>query len=154
MENLYNIYNSDPIAPICRVKDNIGLWTGQKYEPFKVDYIEPIPRSSTYVVDVVATTALGGVTNIPGYAFIPAMVFPILQMNINELFHARWYPLDDVEGALYQLSSMARNSMRGGQARTCLMTKAVDPNLASTTFWIYGSSATKDAYIMAVTDIC
>ena len=150
MENLYNPYDSGPIAPICRPKDNLGLWMGQKYEPFQVDYIEPIPRSSPYVVDIIAMTALAGVTAIPAYAFIPVMLIPALQMSLNELFHARWEPLDDVEGALYQLSGMARNALRGGQARTSLLTKTVDPNLATTTFWVYGATAAKDALVQTV----
>jgi hypothetical protein len=147
MENLYNPYDNGPIAPICRVKDNLGIWTGQKYEAFQVDYIEPIMRSSPFVIDILALTTL---TNIPANNFIQAMLVPALQMNLNELFHARWYPLDDVEGALYQLSGMARNAMRGGQSRTSLQTMTVDPNLSSTTFWVLGSTSAKDAFIQAV----
>ena len=149
-DNIYNPYDDGPIAPICRVKDNVGIWTGSKYEPFQVDYIEPIPRSSPFVVDIITMTALAGVTAIPAYAFIPAMLIPALQMNFNELFHARWYPLDDIEGALFQLSSMARYAMRGGQARTSLLTRTADPNLSTTTFWVYGTTAAKDAYIQTV----
>jgi len=145
MDNLYNPYSAEPIAPITRVKENLGLWTGQKYEPFRVDYIEPILRSSPYVIDVLALVA--GVTQLAANSAAQAQLVPALQMNTGELFHARWYPLDDVEGGLYQLAGMPRNNMRGGQSRTSLQTLFVDPYLSQTTFWIYGSTPAKDAYI-------
>jgi hypothetical protein len=149
-DNFYNIYYDGPISPICKINDNLGLWTGKKYEPYRVEYIEPIMRSLPYTIDIVAMLAVGGVTAIPAYTATLALVIPALQMNLNELFHARWEPLDDVEGALYQLSGMARNAMRGGQSRTSLLTKLQDPWLASTTFWILGATAAKDAYIQTV----
>jgi hypothetical protein len=151
-DNLYNPYYDGPLTPMCRVNDNLGLWTGQKYEPFKVVYIEPIERSSPYTIDIVALLVAAGVgTAIAAYTGVPALIVPALQMNLNEFFHARWMPLDDIEGALYQPGTgMARNAMRGGQSRNNLLVKVQDPWLASTTFGILGATAAKDAYIMTI----
>lgn len=140
--NLYNIYDPGPIAPVCRIGENIAAWTDLKWKPYKVEYIEPIPRSQQFMVDMLVQ---GGITTIAANGNVGAQLVTILQMNNDEMFHARWEPIDDVEGLLYQLSAMSRNKMRGGQSRVDLYTKMYDPYLSTTTFWVLGEN--KDAQI-------
>lgn len=144
--NLYNIYDNGPIAPVCRAKENLAIWTENKYIPYTVEWIEPIQPSRPYMVDLLATIQPAA-TALAAAGQINAQVLAILQMNKDELLHIRWEPLDDVEGALFQLSNMARNASRGGQARTSLFTRLHDPYLSTTTFWILGGDTAKDAQI-------
>jgi hypothetical protein len=137
-----NIYDNGPISPIARIKDNLSVWSEQKWLHFNITYIEPIPFSSPFMVNMlavvpaVATLAAGGT--------MVKKVIPVLQLNDNELIHLRWKPLDDVEGRLYELGAAARFSPRGGHARVTLFTELADPVLATTTFWILGGQ-NKDA---------
>jgi hypothetical protein len=124
------------------VNENIAVWTEQQYKGYKVLYIEPIPRSQVFMVDMLVQ---GQVTVIAANGQIGAQLVTILQMNNDEMFHARWAPIDDVEGGLYQLSGMSRNKMRGGQSRVSLFTERYDPFLSTTTFWVLGEN--KDAQI-------
>lgn len=141
-----NIYDNGPISPICRIKDNLAIWSELKWMPFLVEYIEPIPRSRPFVVD---TIALANLLAIPANGTVPTQLVPALQMASNELLHARWEPLDDVEGLLFELAQMARFAARGGQARVSLFTKLYDPWLATTTFWVLGGER-KDAQFQTI----
>jgi hypothetical protein len=130
-----NIYDNGPISPVARIKDKIAVWTEKKYIPYQIDFIEPIPSSSPYTIDMVT---VGGVNNIPGAGQVAKSVVAVLQTNDKELLHLRWEPVDDVEGAIWQLGNMARFAPRGGQARVSLFTHLRDPWLATTTFFILG----------------
>lgn len=148
MGTVANIYDNGPISPVARVKENIAVWQGETgYVPYKIEWMEPIPASSTFRVDLCVV----GNNNTPLAAGpagqIAATLLNVLTMNEKELFHLRWYPLDDVEGAVWQLSGSARFSTRGGQARVTLFTRAYDPYLATTTFYVIGQN--KDARIGA-----
>lgn len=140
--NLYNIYDSGPIAPVCRIGENIAAWTEMKWKYYKVEFIEPIPRSQQYMVDALVTS---GVTTLAANGILQAQLLTILQMHKDEMFHVRWEPIDDIEGELFELSAVSRNNMRGGQSRVDLFTKTYDPYLATTTFWVLGEN--KDAQI-------
>lgn len=139
-----NLYNPGPPTPICQIKEHLAIWSEQRWMGFQVDYIEPIPRSSAFVVDLIAATAAGVLA--PG-GTIAGQLLAIIQANSNELFHARWFVLDDIEGQLWQLSNMARFAPRGGQAGVNLFTPVYDPWLATTTFWVLGGMGDKDARI-------
>jgi hypothetical protein len=146
MSEVANIYDNGPISPVAKIKENISVWLGTQYSHFNIDYIEPVPRSRPFLVDLVA---LAGIFVIPANGIIAQGVVPALQMNSNEIVHLRWEPLDDIEGGLWQLGGAARFNIRGGQARVSLFTSARDPYLATTTFWIYGATPSKDAQIGA-----
>ena len=45
-----NIYDNGPISPIARIKDNLAVWTSGKWEAYRIDFIEPIPRSTSHWV--------------------------------------------------------------------------------------------------------
>jgi len=139
------IYDNGPIAPVARIKENLSIWFDNKWNPYNIAFIEPIPRSSPYMVDFVV---LAGATVIGANATIPRAVSAVLQMSKNELLHLRWEPLDDIEGQLFQLQGMARLQTRGGHARVSRFTGARDPYLATTTFFVMGLE--KDAQISAI----
>jgi len=139
-----NLYDNGSISPICQIKEHLAVWSEQRWMPFVVDYIEQIPRSSAFTVDLMVT--LGVAVLAPGAA-IAGQLLPILQCNANELAHLRWFVIDDVEGQLWELSNMARFAPRGGQAGVNLLTPQYDPWLATTTFWVLGGAGDKDARV-------
>lgn len=134
MSLLSGIYDSGPIAPIAKIKENLTIWTRGKWVHFNINYIEPIPRSSPTVVEMVTAPA----TTIPLYGTIAKRLVAILQLNDLEFLHLRWEPLDDMEGVLWQLSSQARFTTRSVHARVTRYTTIRDPYLATTTFFILG----------------
>jgi len=100
-----NLYDNGPISPICQIKEHLAVWTEQRWVGFEVDFIEPQPRSSAFVIDLVAVT--GGGVVLPG-GTIAAQLLNAIQVNANELAHLRFFVLDDIEAQLWQLSNMAR----------------------------------------------
>jgi len=134
MPLLSGIYDSGPISPIAKIKENLSIWTRGKWEHFKIDYIEPIPRSSPTVVEMVTAAAV----TIAANGTIAKQAVAILQLNELEFLHLRWEPIDDMEGVLWELPSNARFATRSVHARVTPFTSIRDPNLASTTFFILG----------------
>jgi len=132
------------MAPVCQIKEHLAIWSDKEWLGFQVDFIEPVPRSSAYVVDLIAIAAAAPLA--PGAA-IAGQLLPILQVGSNELVHNRWYVIDDIEGQLWQLSRMARFNPRGGQAGVTLLTPVYDPWLATTTFWVLGGLGDRDAMV-------
>lgn len=146
-----NIYDNGPISPICKIKENLALYLGPGagYKPYRVDYIEPIPASSPFIVDMVALQiAGGGAVTIPANGQVAHRLVNALQQNEQDLLHLRWEPLDDMEGSLFELASAPRFQVKGGQARVTPFTREYDPWLATTTFWILGE-LNKDVNIAA-----
>lgn len=139
-----NLYSQGPIAPVCQINEHLAIWSEARWIGFQAELIEPIPRSSNFIVDLIAIALVGVLAPT---ATIASQLLPILQCNANELFHARWYVLDDIEGQLWQLSNMARFAPRGGQAGVNLFTPLYDPWLATTTFWVLGGLGDKDARV-------
>lgn len=135
MSVVANIYDSSPISPIVRIKDNVSVWSENIWKHFKCVFLEPVPRGSPMTVEMVVLT---GNTTIAANGSLPKRVLPILQMNAGEMLHLRWEPLDDVEGLLWELGGQARFNPRGAHARVDLHTSARDPYLATTTFYILG----------------
>lgn len=139
-----NLYDNGPISPIAQIKEHLAIWSEQRWMGFQIEYIEPVPRSSAFIIDLIALTAAGILA--PG-ATVAGQIVQVLQVNSNELVHSRWFVIDDVEGQLWQLSNMARFAPRGGQAGVNLFTPIYDPWLATTTFWVLGGLGDKDARI-------
>lgn len=136
MSLVSGIYDNGPITPVAKIKENLSIWTrGQKWEHYRIAYIEPMPRSSPMVVEMVAAS---GAATIVANGVIAKRVVAILQLNDLEFLHLRWEPLDDVEGVLWQLATNARFSARNVQARVTPFTSIRDPYLATTTFFILG----------------
>lgn len=139
------IYDSGPMRPVCRIKDSLAVYTDNKWKGFNVIYLEPIPRSTPFIIDLVL---LNGATTIPANSPMNKQISVALQMTDNELFQVRWEALDDVDGMLWELSNAARFAVRGGQAHVDLWSDTYDPNLSTTTFFIMGNQ--KDAMIGAI----
>ena len=135
MSVVANIYDNGPISPIARIRENLSIWSENRWKHFVITYIEPVPSSGPMTVEMVA---LSGAATIPANGTIAKRVLPILQMYAGEMLHLRWEPLDDVEGVLWELGGQARFSPRGAHARVDLNTVTRDPYLATTTFYILG----------------
>lgn len=135
MPMMSGIYDGGVIAPVCKIKENISVWTVGQWSHFTVEFIEGLPWSSPMTVDMVTAS---GATTIAANGTIAKQVVNILQLADNELMHLRWQPLDDMEGVLWEQSSQGRFVARAVHARVDLLTAARDPNLATTTFFILG----------------
>lgn len=142
MGTVANIYDNGPISPVVKIKENVSLWTSNLWEHNMVEYIEPIPRGSPMVVDFVAAS---GAVTIAANGSIAKRVALILQLAKGEFLHLRWYPIDDMEGILWEQASQGRYATRAVQARVNLYTEEWDPWLATTTFFI--TSVDRDANI-------
>lgn len=137
-----NLYQPGPPTPVCQIKEHLAVWSEQRWMGFQVEYIEPIPRSSVFIIDLVAIADIGILA--PGQQ-VAGRLLEVLRVNSNELAHYRWYVMDDIEGQLWELSNMARFAPRGGQAGVNLFTPQYDPYLTTTTFWVLGGAGDKDA---------
>jgi len=135
MPELSGIYDAGPIQPIALIRENLSIWTSGRWSHYKVKNIEPMPRSSPMMVEMVA---LSGAMTIGANGTINAQILAILQLGENELLHLRWEPIDDMEGVLWEQASTGRFVTRGVQARVNLFTSTRDPYLCTTTFFILG----------------
>lgn len=144
MDFIDNLYSQGPIAPVCGIKQHLAVWSDNQWLGFEAALIEPIPRSSNFIVDLIAIALVGVLAPT---ATVGSQLLPAIQVNGNELFHARMYVLDDIEAQLWQLGNVARFSPRGGQAGVNLFTPFYDPWLATTTFWVLGGLGDKDARV-------
>jgi len=129
------IYDPGPIKPVVQIKENLSVWTLGKWEHYRVDFIEPMPRSTPMQVEMVVAS---GATTLAANGTIAKRVVAALQLNGDEFFHLRWEPIDNVEGVLWEQAGTGRYQGRSAMARVDRSTKLYDPYLATTTFWILG----------------
>jgi len=130
------IYDSGPIQPLLKFKENYAIRYRGLYRYYRADYIEGITPSSQSLVDMVQ---VAGATQIAANGTIAKQVVNTLQLNEGELLHLRWEPLDYVEGILWEPAGSSKFQTRNIQSRVDPMTKFHDPWLCSTTFWILGN---------------
>lgn len=130
-----NLYDNGPISPIAKIMENLTIWTVGKWQNYRIENIEPLPRSSPMIAEMVL---INGLTFCPPYGALPKRAVPILQPRDLELLHLRWEPLDDVEGVLWEQPGSGRFVAQSVQARVNLDTVTRDPYLATTTFWVLG----------------
>ena len=135
MSVVANIYDNGPISIIAKIRENLSIWTLGNWFHYQIKNIEPIPRSSPTVVEMVVAS---GATTIAANGAIAARVVAILQLSELEFTHLRWEPLDDMEGVLWQQATTGRFVTRGVHARVTRFTAVRDPYLATTTFWVLG----------------
>lgn len=135
MSLLSGIYDSEPIQPIAKIKENLSVWSSGVWSHYRILNIEPMPLGSPMVVEMVVAS---GATTIPGYGTIAQRIVAILQLAEREFLHVRWEPIDDVEGILWEQASVGKFVTRGTHSRVTRFTSARDPWLATTTFWILG----------------
>lgn len=137
MPLISGLYDSGPIQPVVKIKENVSIYSKAQWQHFLVDYIEPLPRSSPFTVDLVAlANPTGGV--LAASSQITKQLLAVLQLDDGEFLQVRWEPIDDVELALWETAPTGRFVTRGGQARVTLATKVRDPNLSTTQFFILG----------------
>ncbi len=135
MSEVANIYDNGPISPIAKIKENLSVWTVGQWSHFEIQYIEPMPRSSPMMVEMV--TLSGGLT-IAANGIIASTLINVLELNKGEFLHLRFLPIDDMEGILWEQRGQGRFVTRSAHARVTLGTPAYDPNCATTTFFILG----------------
>jgi len=135
MPLLSGIYDSGPISPIAKIKENLSIWTLGQWAHYRIEFIEGMPRSSPMVAEMVV---LSGATTIAANGTIQQTLLNILTLRDREFVHLRWEPLDDVEGVLWEQAGTGRFVTRGVHARVTPFSGERDPNLAATTFWILG----------------
>jgi len=117
------------------IKENLSVWTGAAWSHYRADFIEPIPRSSPTIVEMVTAS---GATVLAANGVIAKQVVAILQLSDGEILHLRWEPLDDVEGVLWEQPGQGRFQTASVAARVDLCTATRDPYLSTTTFFILG----------------
>ena len=144
MPMLSGIYDGGVIAPIAKIKENISIWTVGQWAHYRIEFIEPMPASSQSVTELVIVS---GATTIAANGQVAAQLVTFLQLNEMEFLHLRWECLDDVEGLLWEQSSVGRFVTRSLHSRVSLFTHTYDPYLATTTFFILGRD--RDANIEA-----
>lgn len=132
---LSGIYDTGPIAPVAKIKENLSIWTLGQWSHNRIEFIEPIPWSSQMVVEMVVAS---GATTLAANGTIAARIPAILLLNASNFLHLRWQPLDDVEGVLWEQASVGRFVTRGVHSRVTMFTAERDPYLATTTFFIMG----------------
>lgn len=135
MPQLSGIYDSGPIAPVAKIKENLALLTGGAWEYYNIKYIEGMPRSSPLIAEMVT---LSGATILAANGVIQKLGLGFLQLSTGELLHLRWEPLENVEGILWQQPGQGKFQTGFVQARVDKLTKLYDPYLASSTFFILG----------------
>jgi len=144
MAVLSGIYDSEPIQPVAKIKENLSIWTVGQWSHYRIEFIEPMPANSQAVTDLVTVS---GATTIAANGQVAAQLVNFLQLNEMEFLHLRWEPLDDVEGVLWEQTSVGRYVTRSLHSRVSLFTEIRDPYLATTTFFILGRD--RDANIEA-----
>lgn len=130
-----NLYDNGPICPIAKIKENLSIWTVGKWAHYNIRNIEPLPRSSPMIAEMVT---LSGATTIGANGTIAKRVVAILQPRALEFLHLRWEPIDDMEGVLWEQAGSARFVTASVHARVTRFTATRDPYLSTTTFWILG----------------
>jgi len=137
MAIISGIYDAAPIQQICKIMENISVWTVSKWYHFKVEMIEPFPPGQSNLVDMVAVT--GGVS-IAANGTLNKTVVTALQLNDFELLHLRFCPIDFVEGRLWEQAGQGKFMTSRTHARIDPFTHNFDPYFSTTTFWIVGSN--------------
>jgi len=135
MTTLSGIYDSAPMQPIAKIKDNLSIWTLGKWQHFRVDYLEPLAPGPAMVVDTVASN---GATSIAANGTINHQIVTILQLNDSEFLHIRFRPLDPVEGLIWEQAGQQKFAARNVHTRVDMSVSDLDPYWATTTFFVFG----------------
>ena len=99
MAEVGNLYDSGPISPVAKIKENLSIWTSGQWSHYRIDYIEGLPRSSPMLVEMVTASAN---TTIAANGTIGQLLVNALQLTAKEFMHLRWEPIDDMEGVLWE----------------------------------------------------
>lgn len=135
MPQISGIYDSDRIQPDVQIGQNVGIYITNGYEYHTVNYIEGMEAGPASTIDMVAELNL---TAIAANATLQKSIVPILQMYYNELVKVRFYPVDNIQCRIWELSGQAKNMARNWQTRTDRNSQWYDTYMALTTFWVLG----------------
>ena len=137
MAEVRSIYDGEELSPIAKIKQNLAIWTTGQWAYYMIDYQEPIPASPASIVDVVLAA---GAVVIAANGTVAKQIITALQLNSAEMLHARWEPLDPVEGVLWELAGQQRLATKNITSRVDMFTRLWDPNLSTTTFFVLGKN--------------
>ncbi len=100
---MLHTYQAGPINQIVLPNEIVGIWVNKVYEFYKVQYIEPITRSSPVTIDLgaLAAAAASDITQVT-----------LLQMPDLEFAQLRMEVLDDVEVVVSQGRADMRHKMQ------------------------------------------
>ena len=136
MPVLSGIYDSAPIQPVAKIKENLAIWSGGRWGFYQIEHQDSIAPGPASTVDMVMQA---GVTTIAANGTIQKRLVTILLLNDYELLHVRFEPLDNVEGIVWELAGQQKMSSRNIHSRVDRQTRELDPYLSSTTLFILGS---------------
>ncbi len=137
MPQTSGIYDSYFIQPVAKVKENLSIWTVNKYTHYVIEYQEPMPPGPATTRDIVNLAAQA---NLPAVGTIQKRVVDILQLNDLEFLHIRFEPLDNVIGLIWEQGGQQKfGTARAVHAQVDINTRLRDPALATTTVFILGS---------------
>ncbi len=133
--NYYDAHQPGPIAPAAQIRQNVSIWTQQVWEHYNIDFIEGMPLGSQSIIDMVNAA---GVTTIAANGTLAKRVITQLRVNMNEMLHLRWHPIEALEGILWEQPNKSRNESRALASRVDFRSGEQDPHYAATTFFILG----------------
>lgn len=113
----------------CEWKQNLAVWSQNRWQYYNVDYIDKLPLSTQSIINhgqQVANTrdALTELT--------------VFDVDEHQLLQLRLNVLDDIEVRVWVTRSQGLFTTRGVHTEVSLMSRAFDPYLAMTEFNILG----------------
>ena len=136
MPEVGNLYDNGPISPVCKIMENLAVKTAGSYRFYQVQFIEPLPRSSPLVADMVQIVQGAAAIGVAANGTLAQNLVQFLRINDGELLHLRFEPIDDVEILLWETASIGRFATNYMRARVSRFTAGRDPWLASTTTFV------------------
>ncbi len=133
---VYDAHQPGPITPVAQIKQNLSIYSGQKWNHYRIEYLEGQPLGSQSIIDMMAIAPIATVLAANGT--LAKRVIAQLRANINELLHFRWRPLEALEGLLWEQPNKSRYESRGLASRVDWRSETHDPYLAATTFFSLG----------------
>lgn len=135
MPTMSGIYDSYYVQPICKIKDNMAIYTNYQWSHYLCAYQEPlIPGPAMNFEAVVAS----GATALAANATIQQQVVNILQLNDYEFLQVRFAVKDNVEGLIWEKAGQQKFASKNVHSRCDRNTPLFDPMWATTQFWILG----------------
>lgn len=120
--------NYKDFDPICKIKENIGVLTGDGEKYFKVIYREQLPASEDLIVDfgAIADDGVDADNEITD-----------IEMNSGELGQYRFEPLDPIKVEVKQPMAASRFSIKNTVVRVSQRSVINNPTLSDTEFYVF-----------------
>jgi len=137
MPLLSGIYDSEAVQPVCKIKENVSVWTVGKWYHFRVDMIDGFPAGPDNLIDMVN---IAGATNIAANGTLAKRLIAALQIDSYELLQLRLDVVDQIEVRVWEQAGQTKNATARTHARVAPHSRTYDPNMSLTTFFIIGSN--------------